>query len=153
MLEGQALELSRKLNAAQAEIAELSRVLDERMRLEGVLMAPDARIVRLEPVGPAKAARATVVISHKVGKAVIDAAGLPQPPPGKTYQLWWITKQRGPVPAGTFTPAPQGETVAPAEMPPGKERMLAAAVTLEPTPGMPKPTGEMYLKGSLAEAR
>jgi anti-sigma-K factor RskA len=76
------------------------------------------------------------------------AFGIP-PPPGKEYQVWFMTELEGPVSAGVFTPDQSGTGVVLAE-PPSKlfGKIVATAVTLEPAGGLPKPSGEMYLRGS-----
>jgi anti-sigma-K factor RskA len=89
-----------------------------------------------------------VATSRSSGDAVLRVIGLAPPPPGKTYELWWITKQKGPEPAGTFTTEADKEAVAKVDAPPTGERVMASAITLEPAGGVPKPTGVMYLKGS-----
>jgi anti-sigma-K factor RskA len=78
----------------------------------------------------------------------LHANGLPATPAGKTYQLWWITREHGPVAAGLFR-AEQGRAViAPVAAPPAGEHVLLSAVTLEPAGGVSKPTGAMYLKSA-----
>jgi anti-sigma-K factor RskA len=75
---------------------------------------------------------------------------MPQPPEGKEYQVWFMTEKEGPVSAGLFLPDQTG-TGQVLAMPPPKlyGKITAVAVTLEPTGGLPKPSGEMYLRGSL----
>jgi len=140
--------LEHEAQQAEQRIDALSKVLSERIRLEHVLDAPDLQVTRLVPLGPAPGAHALVVLSKASGDAVVRASGLEAPPPGKTYELWWITKQKGPVPAGTFSVEPGTEVIAKVEPPPAGDRVMAAAVTLEPAGGVSKPTGAMYLKGS-----
>ena len=61
-----------------------------------------------------------------------------------------MTEKERPVSAGLFSPdqAGVGEVLA---APPSKlfGKINAVAVTLEPAGGLPKPSGEMYLRGSL----
>ena len=133
---------------AEQRIDALSKVLSERIRLEDVLDAPDLEVTRLAPLPPAPGAHAVVVLSKSSGDAVLRASGLEAPPAGKTYEFWWITKQKGPVPAGTFTTESGNEVIAKVDPPPPGDRVMATAVTLEPAGGVPKPTGAMYLKGS-----
>jgi anti-sigma-K factor RskA len=123
-------------------------VLDERIQLERVLDAPDLELTRLGPLGPAPGAHAVVIVSKSSGSAVLRANGLDAPPPGKTYELWWITKRQGPVQAATFTAQSDKEVLTKVNPPPAGELVVASAVTLEPAGGVPKPTGVMYLKGS-----
>ncbi|GHH48852.1 anti-sigma factor [Streptomyces candidus] len=54
--------------------------------LASVLAAPDAKAATGR-VGDG--ASATVVVSRSRNRAAFVAAGLPQPPPGKVYQLWF----------------------------------------------------------------
>jgi anti-sigma-K factor RskA len=89
-----------------------------------------------------------VAISAANKTAVFQAAGLPATPPGKTYELWWITKEHGPVAAGLFQAEDGHPVVAPVSLPPAGEHVLLSAVTLEPAGGVNKPTGAMYLKGA-----
>ncbi len=140
-------DLRSELTAAQTETDTLRKVLSERARLDRVLMAPDLQLTRLGPVGPAHNAGGVVAVSHASGAAMIQTFGLPPAPPGKAYELWWITSQSGPVRAGLFHAQQGRSSVAPASMPPAGQRLMLAAVTLEPAAGVDKPTGDMYLKG------
>jgi len=140
-LEHQAQDALQKIDA-------LSKVLTERIQLEHVLDAPDLRVTRLAPLGPAPQAHGVVIVSKSSGDAMLRASGLATPESGKTYELWWITKLKGPVPAATFTAESGKEVLTKVNPPPAGDRVLASAVTLEPAGGVPKPTGVMYLKGS-----
>jgi anti-sigma-K factor RskA len=136
------------LTAAQTEAQTLRSVLDERVRLDRVLMSPDLQLTRLAPAGPARGAGGVVAVSHASRAAMIQAFGLPPTPPGKSYELWWITKEGGPTRAGLFHTQVGRTAVASASMPPVGQRVMLAAVTLEPAGGVDKPTGPMYLKGA-----
>ena len=137
-----------ELARARVEVGTLQRVLGDRIRLEKVLSAPDLRLTRLAPLAPAPGAGAIVAVSATNKAAVFQAAGLPATPPGKTYELWWITKEHGPVAAGLFQAEDGRPVVAPVSLPPPGEHVLLSAVTLEPAGGVSKPTGAMYLKGA-----
>jgi len=140
--------LEQEAKNSEAKIDALSKVLNDRVRLEHVLDAPDLQVTRLAPLGPAPNARAMIAVSNASHDAVLRVTGLEPPPSGKIYELWWITKQKGPAPAGTFATEADREVVAKVDAPPAGERVMAAAVTLEPLGGTAKPTGAMYLKGS-----
>ncbi len=140
--------LENDAQVAEQKIDALSKVLSERVRLEDVLDAPDLEVTRLGPLPPAPGAHAVVIASKSSGRAVLRATGLETPPSGKTYELWWITKQKGPVPAGTFSAETGNEVIAKVDPPPTGEHVMLTAVTLEPVGGVPKPTGAMYLKGA-----
>jgi anti-sigma-K factor RskA len=140
--------LRSSLTTAQTETEALRGLLDERVRLDHILMSPDLQLTRLAPVGPARQAGGVVAVSSASRTAVVQAFGLPPTPANKTYELWWITKEGGPIKAGLFMAREGHATVAPASMPPEGQRLMLAAVTLEPAGGVDKPTGEMYLKGA-----
>ncbi len=126
----------------------LSKVLTDRIQLEQVLEAPDLQLTRLAPQAPAPRANALLAVSKASREAVLRASGLDEPPPGKAYEFWWITREQGPVRAGTFTVEAGKDVVAKVNPPPAGDHVVVAAVTLEPAGGVPKPTGAMYLKGS-----
>ncbi|MFI5353159.1 MAG: anti-sigma factor [Candidatus Binatales bacterium] len=138
-----------ELAGARQETAALKQVLVERAHLEQTLMAPDLQITRLKPLDLAPGASAMVAASRSAHTAVLQANAMPPAPAGKTYELWWITKETGPVAAGLFQAGAGREVIARAEPPPAGHVILAA-VTLEPAGGVSKPTGAMYLKGEPA---
>jgi anti-sigma-K factor RskA len=140
--------LNAELLRAHGEVDALQRVLDDRIRLEKVLSAPDLRLTRLEPLAPAPGAGAIVAVSAAHKTALFQAAGLPATPAGKTYELWWITKEHGAVAAGVFQAEEGHPVVAAVSLPPAGEHVLLSAVTLEPAGGVSKPSGAMYLKGA-----
>ncbi len=140
--------LRAELTRARDEVGALQQVLGTRIRLEKVLSAPDLRLTRLKPLAPAPGAGAIVAVSATNKAAVFQAIGLPATPAGKTYELWWITKEHGPVAAGLFQAEDGHPVVAPVSLPPAGEHVLLSAVTLEPAGGVNKPTGAMYLKGA-----
>src|SRR5262245_51084666 len=67
-----------------------------------VLTAPDVRQINLAGQAAAPAASARAFWSRSRG-LVITAANLPQLPPDRIYQLWFVTKP-APVSAGLLTP-------------------------------------------------
>ena len=140
--------LSNELVRSRAEVKALQQVLSERIRLERVLSAPDLRLTRLQSLAPAPGAGAIIAFSADNKSAVLQATGLPPTPPSKTYELWWITKEHGPVAAGLFQAKEGQPMIASVSTPPAGEHVLLGAVTLEPAGGVSKPTGEMYLKGA-----
>ncbi len=145
----QITQLQDELASAESEVAAFDRVLDDRSKLERILMQPDLHLTRLEPLPASpKGAGAIVAVSAANHAAMIQVNGLPPTPEGKTYELWWITKESGAVAAGLFQVGASGSIAAPALLPPAGQHLLASAVTLEPAGGVSKPTGQMYLKGN-----
>jgi len=136
------------LDDSRRQTVALQHVLDDRARLQRALMAPDLELTRLEPLGPAPNASAIVAVSRSTRTAIIEASDLPPASAGKTYELWWITKESGPVAAGLFQAASGRQVIAQADPPPAGQRVVLCAVTLEPAGGVRKPSGAMYLKGA-----
>ncbi|MGA2410590.1 MAG: anti-sigma factor [Candidatus Binataceae bacterium] len=147
-LKAEIADLRGDVSEARVRTAALQRLLDNRERLQRVLLTPGVTLTRLAPLPAAPNAIAIVAVSPSNSAAAIEARGLPPNPPGKIYELWWITKESGPVPAGLFTAADNGAVTASVSPPPAGQHVLLSAVTLEPIPGVPKPTGAMYLKGA-----
>ena len=79
---------------------------------------------------------------------VFNASNLPPLPAGRTYQLWVVTAQ-APISAGLLTPDAQGSVSETFNTPPDIPQPVAMAVTIEPAGGVPAPTGERYLVGTL----
>ena len=79
----------------------------------------------------------------------VHVFNLTPPPPGKVYQLWLITPEKKPVPAGTFSVASNGDGTLRSQMP-AATLAIAAAITDEPTGGSPAPTGTIQLTGPLS---
>jgi anti-sigma-K factor RskA len=146
-LESEARHLSRVLSDRDRQVVSLRNELATRGQLMRAVLAPDLRTIKLGPLKPAPDAAALVAVSESRGQAVLQVAGLPQPPAGKQYELWWIGARSGPVRAAVFSPGANGAATIASASPP-QEQILASAVTLEPAGGVDKPTGAMYLKGA-----
>lgn len=111
-----------------------------------VLTAPDARTVS----GPIKdqPGRGAVVVSPSLDEAVFVAAGLPAPPAGQTYQLWFMDSAGVAVSAGTFDPGSDGRVAVSLVGSPGSAAVVG--MTLEPDGGSPEPTTPPVLAIPLA---
>ena len=136
----------RRLQALAQEAAVLRAELTRQQAVLAILRDPATQVVALagQPVAPTARGR---MLWHAQAGGILVTTGLPPVPAGKTYQLWAITGQRPPVPAGTFGVDTGG--VASLQVPPlsGVERVDVFAVTLEPAGGLPAPSGDMYLAG------
>jgi len=69
-------------------------------------------------------------------------------PPGKTYELWFITPDQQKLPAGTFDVDAKGNGSIMVSVPAGVKVALAA-VTDEPAGGVQIPTGSVHLAGKV----
>jgi anti-sigma-K factor RskA len=100
-----------------------------------VLQAADARSTSLDFDG---GARATLVHSDSVGRAVLVTEKMPPPPAGKVYQLWLDQPGQGMVSAGLM-PIREDQRVLLAG---DAATATGAGITVEPEGGSSKPTSE-----------
>ncbi|MCX4821897.1 anti-sigma factor [Streptomyces sp. NBC_01142] len=103
--------------------------------LASVLAAPDAKAstAKLSDGG-----RGTVVVSQRRNKAVFLTSGLPKPPQGKVYQLWY--SDAGTMrPAGLMDPAATDSAVL---MDGPLNAASGMGITVEPAGGSAKPTSD-----------
>ena len=127
--------------------ADLRRQVDQAQLATQVLTAPDLARIDLQGQTVAPDARARALWSRSRG-LVFSASNLPALPAGKVYQVWVVTAQ-APVSAGLLVPDPSGGGTAYYMTPSDIGAPVAVAVTLEPAGGVPAPTGDKYLVGTL----
>jgi anti-sigma-K factor RskA len=148
-------QLRQRVAELQAETGDLlvARVsLEEQVRTvthqTQVLRASDMITYNLAAQPIAAGAHARAYVSHKDGM-VFTAEGLPAAPTGKVYQLWVIVNAK-PISVGVFSPDATGRVHAVMDTPPINAMPGTVAVTLEPTGGLPQPSGAVYLAGNAA---
>jgi anti-sigma-K factor RskA len=102
---------------------------------ELVINAPDAASETLTfPTG----ARAKLVRSASLHKALLVTSAMPAAPKGKVYQLWYAVPGEGMVSAGLM-PAQADQTVL---LDGDAAQATAAGITVEPAGGSPQPTSD-----------
>jgi anti-sigma-K factor RskA len=102
---------------------------------ELVINAPDAASETLTfPTG----ARAKLVRSASMHKALLVTSAMPAAPQGKVYQLWYAVPGQGMVSAGLM-PAKADQTVL---LDGDAAEATAAGITVEPAGGSPQPTSD-----------
>lgn len=102
---------------------------------EQVLAATDAtRVEKHFPDG----AEAVVVVSRKVGHAVIQTRDMAPPPEGEDYQLWLQTPSGEMQPAGVMPDVRDSTTVLVGDA----SRATGVGITVEPDGGSKQPTSE-----------
>lgn len=134
---------TRDLLVARASLEEQVQTVTHQTQ---VLRASDLVTYSLSAHEPARGAHARAYVSHKDGM-VFTAEGLPALPAGKVYQLWVIVDAR-PVSVGVFAPDATGRVHAVMDTPAIAVMPASVAVTLEPTGGLPQPSGAVYLAGA-----
>jgi anti-sigma-K factor RskA len=133
--------------ASQQQIADAQRTAAGAQSAVAVLTAADVARVDLagQPAAPTASARAFWSRSRGL---VFSGTNLPPLPAGRTYQLWVVTAQ-APISAGLLRPDAQGGFNATFTTPPDIPQPVAIAVTIEPDGGVPAPTGDKFLVGTL----
>ena len=154
--------LTKKLESRQAEVANLQnqivakQTLIENMEKETMLNRqmvafledPNVVIINLVNTQPDLTAVGRVLWNTKDDQAMFCGINLPQPPEGKTYQLWAIGSG-DPKSAGIFNVNDQGKNVLLLKSLKDLGQIKQFAVSLEPAGGVPLPTGKIYLSGEI----
>jgi len=149
-LESELRDARSRASAAEQRAADALRTASGTRVALAVLTAPDLARIDLAgqtPVAPRASARAFWSRSRGM---VFTASNLPPLPAGRVYQLWVLTAQPAPLSAGLLTPDAQGGVNETFNTPPDIPQPVALAVTIEPAGGVPAPTGEKYLVGTVA---
>ena len=146
-LSARVMEVQRNLDTTGDQLAALQAKVTQTTDLTLASLGSDARVVRLAGLAAAPSAEGTVALSREKGTAMLEVSGLPPTPGNKVYEVWWIGEKQGPLKAGLFEPSYHGATIVSLELPPPGETLLASAITLEPSGGVEKPSGAVYLKG------
>lgn len=124
----------------------MATALHQKDSMIAAMTGPDVKVVPLMTKG----------VEQPLGKMMWNRASddwimvtynLPQPQPGKTYQVWLVT-DNAKISAGTFHPDQRGGTVMHAKYAMARNALRAVAITEEPEGGMPAPTGRMVVAGS-----
>ena len=143
-LQGELAELETETGTLRAVRADYQSEQRERSRMAAIVGAGDVTRVTLAGLAPAGGARAHVYVSRTSWMFLV-AEGLPELEANRVYQLWTIVGGQ-PVSGGVFTREADGRAQLVAPPPPGAPEALA--VTVEPSGGVPSPTGPQYLLGT-----
>ncbi|MEW5977272.1 MAG: anti-sigma factor [Acidobacteriota bacterium] len=146
-LNRQLREQEAQLNQKAEQIQQLQEELRRQRQVMALLQRPDVRITSLAGTPKSPGAAATIVWSANATEAYFVVSHLPVAPADRTYQLWLITDR--PISAGIFDVNPDGRASLQLSNLIGTAQAQKFAVTLEPSGGVPQPTGEMHLLGSI----
>jgi anti-sigma-K factor RskA len=143
-------QLSKEVDQQQATIQRLETEVEQKEELLTILEARDVDLVimagmeNISPNGYGK-----VVWDKDGGRALLQVANLPSVPTDKDYQLWFILDGK-PISAGVFAvDDSRRDNFFKIEQLQSSANEGAFAVTMEPKGGVPQPTGDMYLMGTL----
>jgi anti-sigma-K factor RskA len=141
-------EQQQRLNQQIEQLKVFQRLLSEEKEVTQFLARPEVRVMPLAGTGKSPQAAGKILWSAQEKKALFYASKLPSLPEGKTYQLWIIANNK-PFDAGIFSVDPQGSAFLKVPSLAEADKAQKFAVTLEPAGGVPQPTGDMHLLGSL----
>jgi anti-sigma-K factor RskA len=136
------------LQSLQGQVAALRVELAQQEETLQFVSDPQVRLVHLAGREPSLGAVGRLLWNPVTRTGLLFTSGLPPAPPEKTYELWGISGAE-PVPAGVFTVDREGRALLRLPSLPEARTFDKFAVTLEPAGGVPKPSGPMYLLGSL----
>lgn len=137
-----------QLERAQGDLRREREILAREREARELISSPESRIMSLAGTEMATRARAKFVYDRKTGRAMLMADDLPPAPAGKAYQLWFIAEGKPPMPGQVFNTNADGHGEMRDLLPEEARSATVFAVTLEPSNGVPAPTGPMYLKGA-----
>lgn len=110
-----------------------------------ILQKPGSKLMELNGTTAAPGASAKLAYDQS-GHAMVMMSGLPTPPAGKEYQLWFIVADKPPMRGKTFSTDSHGKGMMEDQLPDVALKSAAFAVTLEPQGGSASPTMPMYLR-------
>lgn len=137
------LRQKERLATARAELEQLRSQITLTQAQLALIQASDTNVLKLTGQAVHPKATGKVFWSKSRNIWLVYTAELPPAPPGKVYELWFLTRS-APVRAGLFVSDSNGNAFLQVSIPEGVEP-LKAGVTLEPEPGVPSPTGALYL--------
>ena len=137
-----------RLHQQSEQIKQLQDQLDTERAVTAFLSNPEVRVTTLAGTPKSPQSSGKILWDPKEKRALFYAAHLPVAPSGKTYQLW-IIAQNKPFDAGTFSVDENGNGFLKIDLLSQADKVQKFAVTLEPAGGVPQPSGEMHLLGSL----
>jgi hypothetical protein len=137
-----------QLSQQAAQMHDLEGKMAEERRIRQQFTAPGARTAELVPTSAAPGAKAMIAVDQKGGHAILLAQGLPQAPPGKAYQIWYIVDNK-PLPGRTFKMDNTGNGMLEDDLPASALKAAAFAITMESESGASTPTLPILLSSSL----
>jgi anti-sigma-K factor RskA len=144
--------LEAKLATANDDLSNLNILLDSQeektARLEqiaSIIEKPEMRLARLIEQTPAKPSLGVLFWDTKQNHCLL-LGSLASPPPGKAYQLWFVTASAR-VSAGMIRTDPRGGIFTEVSVPETAVDAALALITLEPGSGSQVPTSPYYAVG------
>ncbi len=142
------ISLRDELRVREKNLTDLQAKLVKEEKLLAFITNPGVDEVELGSKMPDIDAAGKLLWDKETHNGLFLVSGIPLPEQGKTYQLWAIEGGK-PVSMGVFDVDKEGNSMMEIESIPESAQPIQFAVTLEPAGGVPQPTGDMYLYGTL----
>ena len=139
-------EARQEITRLLEQTREANEQIVQQRSIMDLVTAPGTRMAELAGTKVMPGAHAMIAYD-KNGRAVLMAKGLPAPPAGKAYQLWFIAGGK-PMPGRVFTTDASGTGMLKDQIPAEALNAAIFAITLEPKDGMQAPTGAIYLSSA-----
>ena len=148
LLLGYLFLLWRENRAMRQEVQTLvqeNQRIQQDLKMVRLLQTPGTKLMELTGTAAAPGAFAKLAYDQS-GHAMVMMSGLPTPPAGKEYQVWFIVADKPPMRGKTFSTDSHGKGMMEDQLPAVALKSAAFAVTLEPQGGSANPTMPMYLR-------
>ena len=146
----QLVSVQREKHDLQTRFVALTDELARKEELLKVLASRSIEITLMNGQKPSPVSYGKIIWDPEKQTALLQVSNLPPVPSNKDYQLW-VIKDKKPISAGVFAVSDTGANyfkIVHLAITNPKE-IGAFAVTLEPRGGVPQPTGEIYIAGSM----
>jgi anti-sigma-K factor RskA len=141
-------DLQKQIRSLRASVQDQQNELAASRGIINAAAEPDTMTVNLAPP-PDVSGRGMVHYNQRHGVVLLNATLAPLPAE-KTYQLWLVPAEGNPVSVGIFTPEDNnGASYMVSTLPAGM-KAKAFAITVEPSGGVPQPTGPKVLIGPVS---
>jgi hypothetical protein len=132
---------------------------------EKILFAPDLRTIKLAaPVEKDRAREKTMgqsagvdlpagrlAMSESADAAMLEANGLKPTGTFDVYRIWWMPRHGAAIWVADFLVGDDGLAMVPVDLPPGREKGMSLAITLENESYSDEPDGPIALRGELSQ--
>jgi anti-sigma-K factor RskA len=137
-----------QLAESESRIDALKHDLEQASIARELVHAPQLQLATLQRQEPQPKAHGRVLWDRTNDKWLVTVHDMTPPPPGRYYELWFISKEGKPVGAGLIDLDQNGNGSLVVHVPAEAGTVAQAAITDEPSL-VQAPTGKMHLLGSV----
>ena len=134
-------QLHSQLAMKNDEVGRLQESVHEAQEINHFVKAPSVQVVNLQGTDKQPSAKARLFWNPSSRALRFYAADLKNLPPGEAFELWFVNADQQKIPAGVFMADAHGDGILSATLSANPGKIVAVAVTNEPSVGVPAPTG------------